>query len=280
MIGRCAYAVSGCASQPVRYPSAVTIEPADFVTSFARGLSVIRALASLQGPLSLREVAEATDMSRPAARRFLLTLVELGYARSENGHFELTPRVLELGYSYLAGLRLPEIAMAHIEALAAQLQESVAVAALDGTDIVYVARVPSQRVMRLHIEVGTRFPAHLTSMGRVLLADLSDEELAEYCAAADFSRGTIADCGALAAELRRVRKQGYSLVEDELDYDVRGVSVPLRDARGRCVAALNISVHIRADPQDALRDVILPALIATAKRIEEELALISAGAAT
>jgi IclR family transcriptional regulator, pca regulon regulatory protein len=254
------------------------IDRADFVTSFARGLSVIRALASLQAPLSLREVAEATDMSRPAARRFLLTLEELGYARSENGRFALTPRVLELGYSYLAGLRLPDIAMAHIEQLAAQLEEAVAVVALDGTDIVYIARVPSRRVMRLHIEVGTRFPAHLTSMGRVLLANLSEEDLAEYSAAADFSRGTIANAGALAAELRRVGQQGYSLVENELDYDVRGVSVPLRDGRGRCVAALNISMHVRTDPEDALRDLILPALIATAKRIEEELVLISAGA--
>lgn len=263
---------------PVTDSSASGIEPADFVHSFARGLSVIRALASPRGPMSLREVAEETDMSRPAARRFLLTLVELGYARSENGRFQLTARVLELGYSYLSGLRLPDIALPHIERLAAELEESVALVVLDGIDVIYAARVPSRRVMRLHIDVGTRFQAHLTSMGRVLLADLSEDQVAAYCAQADFSRGTLRDAAALQAELRQVREHGYSLVEDELDYDVRGLSVPLRDARGRSVAALNISVHVRVNAHEALQDLILPALIAAAKRIEEELALISAGA--
>ena len=144
----------------------------DFVQSLERGLAVIRAFGADDPELTLSDVARRTDLTRAAARRFLLTLVDLGYVRSDGKHFALTPRVLELGYAYLSSLSLPEIAEPHLERLAAQVRESSSVSVLDGDEIVYVGRVPTSRIMRVSINVGTRFPAYATSMGRVLLAAL------------------------------------------------------------------------------------------------------------
>src|SRR5512139_1746855 len=150
----------------------------DFVQSLERGLAVIRAFDRDHPELTLSEVATATGVTRAAARRFLLTLAELGYVRSDGRLFALTPRVLELGYAYLSSMSLPEVAEPHLEALVATVNESSSVSVLDGTDVVYVARVPTSRIMTVSISVGTRFPAYATSMGRVLLAGLDDAELA------------------------------------------------------------------------------------------------------
>ncbi|HLU32391.1 MAG TPA: helix-turn-helix domain-containing protein, partial [Natronosporangium sp.] len=144
----------------------------DFVQSLERGLAVIRAFDADHRSLTLSEVAAATGVTRAAARRFLLTLAELGYVRNHGRYFSLTARVLELGYAYLSSLSLPEVAEPHLEALVAQVDESSSLSVLDGTDIVYVARVPVRRIMTVAISVGTRFPAYATSMGRVLLAGL------------------------------------------------------------------------------------------------------------
>src|SRR5579862_4318011 len=142
----------------------------DFVQSLDRGLSVIRAFDADHPQLTLSEVAAATGLSRAAARRFLHTLVHLGYMRSSGGRFELRPKILELGYAYLSSLTLPEVAMPHLEELVEQVRESSSVSELDAGDVVYVARVPTKRIMTVTISVGTRFPAYATSMGRVLLA--------------------------------------------------------------------------------------------------------------
>jgi len=254
----------------------------DFVVTFARGLSVIRALATRQEPMSLAEVARASHLSRPAARRFLITLVELGYATSANGRWTLTPRVMELGYSYLSGLPLTDIVRPHLQGLAAELEQSTAVAVLDDHDIVYVARVPSRRMMRVHIDVGTRLPAHNTSMGRVLLAALSPDHLDAYLRTADLTPPTPRSPQSqaeLRAELKHVRSAGYSLVEEELDEDLRGVSMPLH-RHGTAIAAINASVHVRGDSAVALREFILPGLRATVDAIEPELDMISGGPPT
>src|ERR1700760_1160906 len=152
---------------------------ADFVQSLERGLLVIRAFDSEHRELALSEVARSTGLTRAAARRFLLTLAKLGYVTFSDGRFALTPRVLELGYAYLSSLTLPEVAMPHMEALVAQVNESCSISVLDDTDVVYVARVPTRRIMSITLAVGTRLPAFATSMGRVLLAGLPDADLEE-----------------------------------------------------------------------------------------------------
>src|SRR6266404_4828682 len=152
----------------------------DYVQSLERGLSVIRAFDADHPKLTLSEVATATGLSRAAARRFLHTLVRLGYMHNNNGRFSLRPRILELGYAYLSSLSLPEVAMPHLEELVEQVRESSSVSELDGEDVVYIARVPTKRIMTVAISVGTRFPAYATSMGRVLLADMPDEWLDAY----------------------------------------------------------------------------------------------------
>lgn len=246
-----------------------------FVQSLARGLSVIRAFDAEHVELTLSDVARATGLTRAAARRFLLTLADLGYVRTDGRLFALTPRVLELGYAYLSGLSLSEIAQPHLERLAARVHESTSVSVLDGADIVYVARVPVSRIMTVGINLGTRFPAHATSMGRVLLAGLSPAELTAHLAGVTLPRltpGTIADHDELTAELDRVRTQGYALVDQELEEGLRSIAVPIHDRHRRVVAAVNVSTHASRTPVDVLRDELLPALRETATGVESDLA--------
>src|SRR6476646_234848 len=153
---------------------------AHFVQSLERGLAVIRAFDTEHPELTLSDVARATGPTRAAARRFLLTLADLGYVRTDGRLFALSPRVLELGYAYLSSLSLPEVAEPHLEQLVAEVHESSSVSVLDGEDVVYVARVPVSRIMTVAVSVGTRFPAYATSMGRVLLAGLPEDALADY----------------------------------------------------------------------------------------------------
>src|ERR1700735_1166678 len=197
-------------------PSGLIPRNSDFVQSLDRGLAVIRAFGPDRERLSLSEVAKATGLTRAAARRFLLTLVKLGYVRNDGREFSLRPRVLELGYAYLSGLALPEVAAPHLEELVAQLHESSSISVLDGHQIVYVGRVPTKRIMTVAISVGTRFPAYATSMGRVLLAALTDDELDRYladvCLKALTGR-TVTDPARLAAIVREGGRQGYSIVE-------------------------------------------------------------------
>src|SRR4051794_9823178 len=175
-----------------------------FVQSLERGLAVIRAFDAEHPELTLSDVARSTGLTRAAARRFLLTLADLGYVRSDGRMFSLTARVLELGYAYLSSLSLPEVAEPHLERLVAEVRESSSVSVLDGDDIVYVARVPTSRIMTVAINVGTRFPAYATSMGRVLLAGLTDDEIEAYLGRVTLDRltsRTVLTVAALRAEL-------------------------------------------------------------------------------
>ncbi|HEY3687337.1 MAG TPA: IclR family transcriptional regulator C-terminal domain-containing protein [Streptosporangiaceae bacterium] len=247
---------------------------AHFVQSLERGLAVIRAFDADHVELTLSDVARATGLTRAAARRFLLTLADLGYVRTDGRLFALTPRVLELGYAYLSGLSLSEIAQPHLERLAAHVHESTSVSVLDGADIVYVARVPVSRIMTVGINLGTRFPAHATSMGRVLLAALTPDDLAAHLDGAELTRltpGTIATRADLTAELARVRHQGHALVDQELEAGLRSIAVPLHDRNAHVVAALNISTHASRTTVAAVRRTLLPALQATAGSIESDL---------
>src|ERR1700743_3655986 len=193
---------------------------ADFVQSLERGLLVIRAFDAEHRELGLSEVARITGLSRAAARRFLLTLVSLGYVHQADGRFSLRPRVLELGYAVLSGLTLPEVAQPHMETFCSEVNESSSISVLDDTEIVYVARVPTRRIMSITLTVGSRLPAYATSMGRVLLAALPDQELTELLEQIDMrplSAHTITDPDALRAALERVRRQGWAAVDQELE---------------------------------------------------------------
>ncbi len=246
----------------------------DFVQSLERGLAVIRAFDRSRPELTLSEVAAATGVTRAAARRFLLTLAELGYVRSDGRYFSLSPRVLELGYAYLSSLSLPEVAEPHLEALVADVNESSSVSVLDGCDIVYVARVPVSRIMTVAINVGTRFPAYVTSMGRVLLAGLTDDELERYLDALVVQRltaRTVGSAKALRAEIQRVRTQGWSIVDQELEEGLRSVAAPIRDRTGRTVAAVNVSAHASRTSLESMRRDLVPALLAAAARISADL---------
>jgi len=247
----------------------------DFVQSLERGLSVIRAFDAEHPKLTLSEVATSTGLSRAAARRFLRTLVQLGYMRSEGSRFALRPKILELGYAYLSSLTLPEVAMPHLEQLVEQVHESSSVSELDGDDVIYIARVPTKRIMTVTISVGTRFPAYATSMGRVLLAARSDDWLDGYFASTKLrtlTSHTIADADTLRGELKRVREQGWALVDQELEEGLRSLAAPIRDAERRVIAAVNLSTSAaRRGREQVLADFLEP-LLDTARRIEDDLA--------
>lgn len=247
----------------------------DYVQTLARGLAVIRAFNAEHPELTLSEVAKETSLTRAAARRFLLTLTDLGYVRADGRHFALTPRVLELGFAYLSSLSLPEVAQPHLERLVAELQESASVAVLDGTDVVYISRVATARIMRVAINIGTRFPAAITSMGRALLAGLPPAELDERLAGIElraYTPHSVTDEKRLRAELDRVRSQGWAFVDQELEEGLRSVAVPVRDSTGKVVAALNVSSTTSRTTLDSARRDLLPPLLATAARIEADLA--------
>ena len=243
------------------------------VQSLGRGLSVIEAFDADHDAMTLSEVARRTDLTRATARRFLLTLVDLGYVRTDGRLFSLTPQVLRLGHAYLSSLGLPEIAQPHLERLSATLHESTSVAVLDGADIVYVARVATHRIMRVGISVGTRFPAYATSMGRVLLAALPDRAAATHLRRGELralTERTITDPARLRAELDRVRDQGWSLVDQELEPGLRSIAAPLTDAAGQVVAAVNVSTQVHLVRSD-LVETHLPALLETAAGISADL---------
>jgi IclR family transcriptional regulator, pca regulon regulatory protein len=246
----------------------------DFVQSLDRGLAVIKAFGPDRERLSLSEVAEATKLTRAATRRFLLTLVKLGYVRQVGREFSLRPRVLELGYAYLSGLAMPEIAAPHLEELVAKVRESSSISVLDGHHIVYVARVPTKRIMTVAISVGTRFPAHATSMGRVLLAGMPPEDLDRYLAEADFEAftdRTVTDPDQLREIVADVARQGYAIVDQELEEGLRAIAAPIHGAGDTVTAAINVSAHASRVSMSAMRTDLLPALQETAGRIEADL---------
>jgi IclR family pca regulon transcriptional regulator len=247
---------------------------AHFVQSLERGLAVIRAFSAQTPELTLTEVAKSTGLTRAAARRFLLTLVDLGYVNTDGRLFRLSPRVLELGYAYLSSLSLAEVAAPHLERLVAEVRESSSVAVLDGDDVVYVSRVPTRRIMTVVISIGTRFPAYATSLGRVLLAGMSPAERQAHVdriTLKPLTAHTIGTKQALLAELDRVQAQGWCWVDQELEEGLRSVAAPLRDSTGRVVAAVNLSTHVSRATLDTIRRDLLPPLLATAARIEADL---------
>jgi IclR family transcriptional regulator, pca regulon regulatory protein len=252
-----------------------------FVQAFARGLEVIRVFGNDRPEMTLSEVARASGMSRATARRFLLTLVELGYVRTDGKDFSLAPKVLELGHSYLGSLSLPGVAQPHLEGLSEASGESSSLSVLDLPDIVYVARVPTSRIMTVTINIGTRFPAYATSMGRVLLAGLEGAQLQDYLESVTIeplTPHTVASAIELRDAITAVRSQGHALVDQELEHGLRSVAAPIRNSRGTVVAAVNVSSHVNRVTKEAVRRELLPQLLETARAIETDLARVSPNA--
>lgn len=247
----------------------------EFVQSLERGLTVFSAFSREQPTMTLSEVARSTGLTRATARRLLFTLRALGYASTDGKRFALTPKVLDIGYAYLSSLDLAGIAQAEMESLVERTHESCSAAVLDGSEIVYVVRVPTKRIMAISLGLGSRLPAYAASMGRVLLADLAPADLDAHLESADLeplTERTITDEAELRTELDRVRRQGWSLVDQELEEGVRSIAAPLRDRSGRAVAALNVSSHAGRVKLATLRDEFLPDLLDTAHRISDRLA--------
>jgi len=247
-----------------------------FVQSLARGLSIIKSFDADYSVMTLSQIAHRVNLSRAATRRFLLTLENLGYVSLEGRNFQLTAKVLDLGYGYLSSLSLPEIAQPHLETLASKIHESASASVLDGTDIVYVARVPIRRIMSVKINIGTRMPAHATSMGRVLLSGLSPLELKTLISNFElpkYTRNTITSKSQLLEEITTVKNQGWSINDEELEYGLRSIAVPIFHKSNKMIASINISTTAQSNTLESMQEMFLPELKLTAQRISEDLAI-------
>jgi IclR family pca regulon transcriptional regulator len=245
------------------------------VQSFARGLEVIRSFSAAAPQQTLSEVAARTGLTRAGARRILLTLQTLGYVESDGKLFRLTARILDLGFAYLSSMPIWDLAEPVMEALVEEVKESCSAAVLEGTDIVYVLRVPTHKIMRNTLGVGSRLPAYCTSLGRVLLADLRDDELVKRLKASRpraLTRHTVTEPGALLAKIHQVRRQGWCLVNQELEEGLISLAAPITDRGGRVIAALNISGQANRTNAKVAQEKLLPALLQAAQTISRRLA--------
>ncbi|MGO8886338.1 MAG: IclR family transcriptional regulator C-terminal domain-containing protein [Streptosporangiaceae bacterium] len=248
----------------------------DFVESLARGLDVLQCFGEQRPRMTLSEVAAEAGLARPTARRLLLTLQELGFVRSCEGQFSLTARVLSLGMAFVASLGLWEVGRPHLERLVAATGESSSMSQLDGSDIVYVARVAVPKLITLRVEIGTRFPAAYTSQGKVLLAALAPAEVAGVVAQPSRSglpRFLPREPATFERELTAVRARGWALADEELAPGIRSVAAPVRDGRGTVRAAVNVTVHAAETSVDKLIGDYLPLLLRTAGDVSADWAL-------
>ena len=260
-------------------PSATTraafTKSADYVQSLARGLQVLRAFNHDRRRSTLSEIAAQSGLARAVARRNLLTLQHLGYVATRDRHFFLTPRVLELGYGYLSSLDLPDLAREAMERLSQRVSESSSMGVLDGNEIVYVARIPVRRLMSVALGVGSRLPAFVTSIGRVLLAAKSDDALAGWLRHQAFrpiTPHTLFKTKALKGEILRIRRQGYAFVSQELELGLCSIAVPIRSAQGEVVCGLNVSMRYSDEVRTIALKEMLPALQTAQRAIERALA--------
>ncbi len=265
--------MANAASQ--RIAGSADLKPGDgYVQSFARGLEVIRSFSAEAPRQTLTEVAERSGLTRAGARRILLTLQSLGYVTLEGKVFSLTPRILDLGFAYLSSMPVWNLAEPVMEKLVAEVRESCSVAVLDGTDIVYVLRIPTHKIMSINLGVGSRLPAYCTSLGRVLLGALPDDELAERLQRSNIStrtKYTVTEMKDLLARIEQTRKQGWSMVNQELEEGLVSMSAPITDRAGRTVAALNISGQANRTSAKIMQETMLPQLLSAAKDISRML---------
>ncbi|MFN3218313.1 MAG: IclR family transcriptional regulator C-terminal domain-containing protein [Acidimicrobiales bacterium] len=245
----------------------------DFVESLARGIDVLTAFSPAQMAMTVSEIADRTGLARPTARRLLLTLEQLGYVRAAEGRYSLTTKVLDIGTAAVAAQGLWDIARPHMVGLVQFTGESSSMSQLDGSDILYTARVPVPKIIALSVTIGTRFPAVAASMGKVLLADLTPDELDKALATPSRSHvipRVVPTRSELDAQLAEVRRQGWALADEVLSLGVRSIAAPVRDSSRRVVAALNVTAHAGETPIEKLTDEFLPALLERAAAISEE----------
>lgn len=258
-------------------PARTTPAPGDsYVQSFARGLEVIRSFSARSPRQTLTEVAGRTGLTRAGARRILLTLQTLGYVETDGKLFRLTPRILDLGFAYLSSLPIWNLAEPVMEDLVGQIKESCSAAVLDGTDIVYVLRVPTHKIMSISLGVGSRLPAYCTSLGRMLLSALPPDQMMQVLQASERTartRYTVTDVHELAARIEQVRRQGWSLVNQELEEGLVSMAAPITDRAGQTVAALNISGQANRTSAKVMQEKMLPPLLAAARAISSRLSL-------
>lgn len=244
--------------------------PRDFVQSLERGLAVISAFGHGRREKTLTEVAKIAGLTRAGARRLLITLEHLGHVHSDGKYFSLAPKVLDLGFAYLSSQPWWQSAEPFMEQVVNELGESCSAAVLDGTDIVYVLRMPASRIMTINLSIGTRLPAFATSLGRVLLAAEDPARARAVLEASDrkaLTAKTVTETEALLAILARVREQGFAIVDQELETGLRSVSVPLVSRSGQAVAAMNVSVHASRADVATIESRFVPVLKGAAARI-------------
>jgi IclR family transcriptional regulator, pca regulon regulatory protein len=266
---------------PASEPPAVPSKPSDdsdaftgdpnFMTSLARGLAVIQAFSQRRHHLTISQVSTTTGLSRAAVRRCLYTLAKLGFAGSDdNRHFFLRPRILALGHSYISSMPLATAAQPVLEHISHLLHESCSIATLDGVEIVYIARANVTRIMSIDLGVGSRLPAFCTSMGRAILANLPPEELESVLSRVEFKRyteRTITNPAKLTQALRQIRRDGYSIIDQELEHGLRSMAVPIQNPSGKVVAALNIGAHAQRVSIQEMQTKFLPHLRAAAQEL-------------
>lgn len=255
---------------------AADLKPGDaYVQSFARGLEVIRSFSASAPRQTLTEVAGRTGLTRAGARRILLTLQTLGYVENDGKQFTLTPRILDLGFAYLSSMPMWNVAEPVMEALVEQVQESCSAAVLEGADIVYVLRVSTRKIMRNSLGIGSRLPAYCTSMGRMLLADRTDAEVLALLRATPLAartRHTLTDPDAVLAKVQQARRQGWCLVNQELEEGLVSMAAPVVNRAGRTIASINISGQVNRTSARVMQETMLPPLREAAREISRRLA--------
>jgi IclR family pca regulon transcriptional regulator len=252
----------------------ISREDRDFVQSLDRGLAVLQSFDAAHPTRSLRQAAEAAGISRPAARRLLLTLEALGYLESSGSTYRLTTRVLALANGYLGSRSIHEIAERHLESFASDIGESASMSMLDDTEIVLVVRVPVNRMRSFMLGLGDRMPAYVTAQGRMLLAHLSDAALDRFFEEAPLrplTGRTLTDPAQLRTELQAIAKQGWALVDQEHEINMRAVAAPVRDHNGAVVASIGCMCHASRVPLDRLTNEVVARLRQAAAGIEAEL---------
>ncbi|MBI1392504.1 MAG: helix-turn-helix domain-containing protein [Alphaproteobacteria bacterium] len=250
-----------------------TKEP-EYLSTLERGLSVLRAFDKSRPEMQLSEVAAATKLSPAVARRCLNTLVALGYVAKHGRRFLLRPEVLSFGWSYMSSMNFESVAHPHLQALRDETGDSSSMAVLSGHEILYVAHVSTQRHIRLSANVGTRFPVHATSLGRVLVAfqpKPAIDAFLETATLTEFTENTITSKAAMQKRLAKVRRDGFDAAEDELDYGIISVSVPVFNQDRNIACAINCSTSTSRVSIGELVETRLPLLRAAAQKIEAAL---------
>jgi IclR family pca regulon transcriptional regulator len=262
---------SGATSKTKEIPGREFVGDPNFMSSLARGLSVLQAYSQLKRPASIAQLSSRTGLSRAVVRRCMYTLTQLGYAVcNEAPHFVLLPKVLGLGYAYLASMPIAQAAHPVLERLGEKLHESCSVSVLDGDEIIYIARASMTRIMSVDLHIGSRLPAFCTSMGRVLLANLPGPELETYLRRVKLARYTsytITSISKLRQTLRTIRRNGYAVVDQELETGLRSIAVPIINPNGEVMAALNVGAHAQRVAVSDLQSEVLPHLRSSAEEL-------------